>query len=103
MLAQTERSVNYHPGFRPGRTLLRPGRAGRTGPFLRHGLHDRAFSPAAGLAELREWMEKWFPQTTLVAQWAAQDYVTADRVPWAGPVLPGQDEVLVAGGHGKRG
>jgi glycine/D-amino acid oxidase-like deaminating enzyme/nitrite reductase/ring-hydroxylating ferredoxin subunit len=63
----------------------------------------RAASPAARLAELREWTEGWFPLARFVAQWAAQDYVTADRVPWAGPVLPGQDEVLVAGGYGKWG
>ena len=63
----------------------------------------RVTSPAARLAELREWTEGWFPEATFVGQWAAQDYVAADRVPWAGPVLPGQDEVLVAGGYGKWG
>jgi glycine/D-amino acid oxidase-like deaminating enzyme/nitrite reductase/ring-hydroxylating ferredoxin subunit len=63
----------------------------------------RATSPAARLAELREWTEGWFPQATYIGQWSAQDYVAADRVPWAGPVLPGQEEVLVAGGYGKWG
>jgi glycine/D-amino acid oxidase-like deaminating enzyme/nitrite reductase/ring-hydroxylating ferredoxin subunit len=63
----------------------------------------RAASPAARLADLREWTERWFPEATFVSQWAAQDYIAADRVPWAGPVLPGQDEVLVAGGYGKWG
>jgi glycine/D-amino acid oxidase-like deaminating enzyme/nitrite reductase/ring-hydroxylating ferredoxin subunit len=63
----------------------------------------RSASPAARLAELREWTEGWFPEATFLTQWAAQDYVTADRVPWAGPVLPGQDEVRVAGGYGKWG
>jgi glycine/D-amino acid oxidase-like deaminating enzyme/nitrite reductase/ring-hydroxylating ferredoxin subunit len=63
----------------------------------------RASSPAARLAELREWTEGWFPQASFVTQWSAQDYVAADRAPWAGPVLPGQDEVLVAGGYGKWG
>jgi glycine/D-amino acid oxidase-like deaminating enzyme len=63
----------------------------------------RVPSQAARLTELREWTEGWFPQASFVTQWAAQDYVAADRVPWAGPVLPGQDEVLVAGGYGKWG
>jgi glycine/D-amino acid oxidase-like deaminating enzyme/nitrite reductase/ring-hydroxylating ferredoxin subunit len=63
----------------------------------------RASSPASRLAELRDWTEGWFPQATFVTQWSAQDYVAADRVPWAGPVLPGQDDVLVAGGYGKWG
>jgi glycine/D-amino acid oxidase-like deaminating enzyme/nitrite reductase/ring-hydroxylating ferredoxin subunit len=63
----------------------------------------RVSSPAARLAELRAWTEGWFPEARFLTQWAAQDYVPADRVPWAGPVLPGQDEVLVAGGYGKWG
>jgi glycine/D-amino acid oxidase-like deaminating enzyme/nitrite reductase/ring-hydroxylating ferredoxin subunit len=63
----------------------------------------RATSPAARLAELREWTEGWFPGARFVSGWSAQDYVTADHVPFAGPVLPGQEEVLVAGGYGKWG
>jgi glycine/D-amino acid oxidase-like deaminating enzyme len=38
-----------------------------------------------------------------VHEWSAQDYQTSSHVPWAGPVLPRQDEVLVAGGYGKWG
>jgi nitrite reductase/ring-hydroxylating ferredoxin subunit len=63
----------------------------------------RAASPSARLADLDRWTRGFFPEARLVHQWAAQDYRTTSRVPWAGPLLPRQDEVLVAGGYGKWG
>jgi glycine/D-amino acid oxidase-like deaminating enzyme/nitrite reductase/ring-hydroxylating ferredoxin subunit len=35
--------------------------------------------------------------------WSAQDYVTAGGTPWAGPLLPGRDDLLTAGGYAKWG
>ena len=63
----------------------------------------RAGSPSARLAELDRWTLDWFPEARLVHQWSAQDYRTSSHVPWAGPLLPRHDEVLVAGGYGKWG
>jgi glycine/D-amino acid oxidase-like deaminating enzyme/nitrite reductase/ring-hydroxylating ferredoxin subunit len=63
----------------------------------------RADSPSARLAELDRWTLDWFPEARLVHQWSAQDYRTSSHVPWAGPLLPRHEEVLVAGGYGKWG
>lgn len=63
----------------------------------------RATSPAARLAELDRWTRAWFPEARLVHQWSAQDYRTSTHVPWAGPLLPRHEEILVAGGYGKWG
>jgi glycine/D-amino acid oxidase-like deaminating enzyme/nitrite reductase/ring-hydroxylating ferredoxin subunit len=63
----------------------------------------RAHSPSARLADLDRWTNDWFPQARLVHQWSAQDYQTSSHVPWAGPLLPRHEEVLVAGGYGKWG
>ncbi len=63
----------------------------------------RASSPAARLADLDRWTHDWFPEATLVHEWSAQDYQTSSHVPWAGPLLPRQDDVLVAGAYGKWG
>ena len=35
--------------------------------------------------------------------WSAQDYVPHHALPYAGPILPGADELLVAGGYSKWG
>jgi glycine/D-amino acid oxidase-like deaminating enzyme/nitrite reductase/ring-hydroxylating ferredoxin subunit len=63
----------------------------------------RASSPSGRLADLDRWTRGWFPDARLVHQWSAQDWQTASHVPWAGPLLPRQEDVLVAGGYGKWG
>ena len=63
----------------------------------------REVSPSARLADLDRWTRDWFPDARLVHEWSAQDYQTSSHVPWAGPLLPRHDEVLVAGGYGKWG
>ncbi|WP_206516048.1 FAD-dependent oxidoreductase [Nocardioides pantholopis] len=52
---------------------------------------------------LREWTAHWFPDAEETHAWSAQDYVPHHGLPFAGPVLPGADEVLVAGGYSKWG
>lgn len=52
---------------------------------------------------LREWTAQWFPGAEETHAWSAQDYVPHHALPYAGPVLPGHDEVLVAGGYSKWG
>jgi nitrite reductase/ring-hydroxylating ferredoxin subunit len=63
----------------------------------------RAVSPSARLADLDRWTRHWFPEARLVREWSAQDYRTSSHVPWAGPLLPRHEEILVAGGYGKWG
>lgn len=60
-------------------------------------------SEATRLAELRSWTASYFPRTEETHAWSAQDYVPHHGLPFAGPVLPGHDQVLVAGGFAKWG
>ena len=64
------------------------GRGGPTGPRL---------------DALREFTAEHFPQAEETHAWSAQDYLPSHGLPVAGPLLPGRDEVLVAGGFAKWG
>ena len=55
------------------------------------------------LTDLREWTEKHFDVEQVVGTWSAQDYITADRLPYVGPVTPGSDRVFIATGFAKWG
>ena len=55
------------------------------------------------LDELRHWTATHFPKAEETHAWSAQDYVPHHALPFVGPVLPGRDEVLVAGGFAKWG
>lgn len=53
--------------------------------------------------ELRQWTAANFPGAEETHAWSAQDYVPHHALPFVGPVLPGREEVLVAGGFAKWG
>ncbi|GAB2531929.1 FAD-dependent oxidoreductase [Nocardia heshunensis] len=55
------------------------------------------------VAELRGWTARWFPAATHLASWSAQDYLPIGELPYAGPLLPGQDGILLATGYAKWG
>ena len=57
----------------------------------------------ARLDVLRRWTHEHFPDAEETHAWSAQDYVPHHGLPYAGPVLPGREEVLVAGGFAKWG
>lgn len=63
----------------------------------------RASSPKAHLTELLAWARSEFPGCRTTHRWAAQDYSAIDELPYAGPLLPGDDTVLVATGYAKWG
>lgn len=63
----------------------------------------RVGSPARELEELREWATTTFPGREETAAWSAQDYSTADGLPWLGPLVPGQSKLVAAGGYAKWG
>lgn len=63
----------------------------------------RTGSTAAHLELLRIWADEMFPEGLEVAAWSAQDYATADGLPWVGPLLPGHSRLLAAGGYDKWG
>lgn len=60
-------------------------------------------SEQSRLVELREWTRQWFPDAEETHAWSAQDYVPHHALPYAGPLLPGRDDLLVAGGFSKWG
>jgi glycine/D-amino acid oxidase-like deaminating enzyme/nitrite reductase/ring-hydroxylating ferredoxin subunit len=62
-----------------------------------------AVSEQQRLDELRRWTAAHFPKAEETHAWSAQDYVPHHALPFVGPVLPGRDEVLVAGGFAKWG
>ncbi len=92
--------------------------ADRTSRSLRDGVYDggpmlmvggeghttgRGGPTSRRLDTLRDWTAEHFPQATETHAWSAQDYVPAHALPVVGPLLPGQDEILVAGGFSKWG
>ena len=63
----------------------------------------RGGSEAARIEELRAWTAAHFPEAEETHAWSAQDYVPHHALPYAGPLLPGSDDLLVAGGYSKWG
>src|SRR5688500_20154887 len=61
-----------------------------------------AESTEACYQELEAWARQSFTVEGVVHRWSAQDYVTADRVPYIGR-CPRTDHVFVATGFGKCG
>lgn len=55
------------------------------------------------LDELRSWTGDRFPGVVEVAAWSAQDSAPTHALPYAGPLLPGEERLLVAGGFSKWG
>ena len=63
----------------------------------------RGRAPSLRLDALRSWSAEHFPGLTETHAWSAQDYVPAHQLPVAGPLLPRDDRLLVAGGYAKWG
>lgn len=62
-----------------------------------------AVSELGRLEELRTWTAEYFPGAEETHAWSAQDYVPIHGLPFAGPLLPGEHQLLVAGGFAKWG
>ncbi|MDO9494612.1 MAG: FAD-dependent oxidoreductase [Nocardioides sp.] len=75
--------------------LLLVGGAGHT--------TGRGAPESTRLDALRGWTHEHFPGATETHAWSAQDYVPIHALPYAGPLVPGHDEILVAGGYSKWG
>lgn len=63
----------------------------------------RSTPTSARLEQLRSWTSEVFPGAELTHGWSAQDYAPAHGLPFAGPLLPGHDGLLMAGGYAKWG
>jgi glycine/D-amino acid oxidase-like deaminating enzyme len=88
---------------------LRDGRQNGAGggPLLLVGgeghTTGRTAPTSARLDTLREWTAEHFPAARETHAWSAQDYTPAHALPYVGPLLPGLDEIVVAGGFSKWG
>jgi len=63
----------------------------------------RSTPTSAHLRALRTWAAAHYPEATETHAWSAQDYRTSHELPVAGPLLPGSDSLLLAGGFAKWG
>jgi glycine/D-amino acid oxidase-like deaminating enzyme len=62
-----------------------------------------AVDTAQRVEGLRAWTLEHWPEAQLTHAWSAQDYLPHHGLPFAGPVLPGARDVLMAGGYSKWG
>jgi glycine/D-amino acid oxidase-like deaminating enzyme/nitrite reductase/ring-hydroxylating ferredoxin subunit len=60
-------------------------------------------SEQSRIDDLRAWTLRHFPDAQETHAWSAQDYMPHHGLPYVGPVLPGTDDLLVAGGYSKWG
>ena len=82
-------------------------RAGRRRPPAAGGrqrAHHRSWrSTHERLDGAADWTHQHWPDAVETHAWSAQDYVPHHALPYAGPILPGNDEIVVAGGYSKWG
>jgi glycine/D-amino acid oxidase-like deaminating enzyme len=62
-----------------------------------------ATSEREHLDRLRAWTAAHYPSAVETHAWSAQDYLPHHALPYVGPILPGADHLLVAGGYSKWG
>ncbi|WP_305066684.1 FAD-dependent oxidoreductase [Methanoculleus sp.] len=67
-----------------------------------HGT-GQAADTRAHYRSLEEYARSVYPARSVDYHWSAQDYITADRVPYIGRLAAGHDRVFVATGFGKWG
>ena len=86
-------SWRSHPAS-DGELVIVTGEAHGTGKVTDTRAHYR---------HLAEYARSVYPEMIVNYRWSAQDYITADRVPYIGPLAEGHDRVFVATGFGKWG
>lgn len=89
----------------PSRSLRAAERDGE--PLLLVGgeghVTGRGAAESTHLDRLRDWTARHWPGALETHAWSAQDHGTAHGLPFAGPLLPGAEHLLVAGGYSKWG
>ncbi|MFI1917940.1 FAD-dependent oxidoreductase [Nocardia sp. NPDC020380] len=63
----------------------------------------RADRTDACAADLDSWTRRYFPDAEPLTSWSAQDYAPIGGLPYAGPLLPGRDGILLGTGYAKWG
>ncbi len=91
---QTTRSLRDAPGMDDRSILLVGGEGHTTG---------RGGATTPRLETLRNWTSEHFPEATETHAWSAQDFVPSHALPFAGPLLPANGQILFAGGYSKWG
>jgi glycine/D-amino acid oxidase-like deaminating enzyme/nitrite reductase/ring-hydroxylating ferredoxin subunit len=81
------------PGEAEEGTLLVGGESHRTGTD----------DPEARYQQLRRYLSERFGVDRPSYRWSAQDQMSPDRLPMIGPVLPGNDRIMVSTGYSKWG
>lgn len=71
--------------------------------LLLGGGGHRTGKKGGGWRELEDFAREHYPQARIAARWAAQDCVTLDGVPYAGPYSKGTEGLYVATGFNKWG
>jgi glycine/D-amino acid oxidase-like deaminating enzyme len=94
-LSSDRTSRSLRDGVRDGGSMLMVGGEGHT--------TGRGGPTSRRLDNLRRWTSEHFPSATETHAWSAQDYTPAHALPLVGPLLPGLDEIVVAGGYSKWG
>ncbi|WP_395693630.1 FAD-dependent oxidoreductase [Nocardioides sp.] len=78
-----------------------------SGPLLLVGGEGHQVGAATSehehLDRIRAWTAEHYPGAVETHAWSAQDYLPHHGLPWVGPLLPGAEHVLVAGGYSKWG
>ncbi|WP_121254700.1 FAD-dependent oxidoreductase [Nocardioides ferulae] len=88
------RSLRDAPADDGGHLLLVGGNGHKVGAPI---------SEQSRIDDLRAWTAEHYPQAVETHAWSAQDYVPHHGLPYVGPLLPGRDDILVAGGYSKWG
>ncbi len=89
----------------PGRSLRDAPVAGEDLLLVGGNGHvtGRERSPRRLVDDLVSWTRQHWPGAEPTHTWSAQDYATASGLPYVGPLVPGQEDLLVAGGYSKWG
>ncbi|MFH5207303.1 FAD-dependent oxidoreductase [Antrihabitans sp. NCIMB 15449] len=90
---QPSRSLRFAPSDR-GDLLLVGGNGHPVG--RERNAHDL-------VVDLIDWTRTYFPGAQPTHTWSAQDYSAIDELPYVGPLLPGDNRILVASGFSKWG
>jgi glycine/D-amino acid oxidase-like deaminating enzyme/nitrite reductase/ring-hydroxylating ferredoxin subunit len=90
---QPTRSIRTTPD-QGGRLLLVGGEGHKTG---------QAQDTRVPYRRLEEWASERFGLDAFPYRWATHDYISVDRVPFIGPLVPWRSDVWMATGYGKWG
>ncbi|GAA5078992.1 FAD-dependent oxidoreductase [Nocardia iowensis] len=90
---QPTRSLRYAPS-QDGDLLLVGGNGHAVG---------RTSEARKKVDDLISWTRTWFPTAEPLQDWSAQDYQPVGQLPYVGPLLPGQDNILLGTGYAKWG